>query len=179
MASVELDVVDSSGNPVAPGEVGEVVAKTASAMSEYWNMPEKTGEALKRGWLHTGDLGRLDADGYLYLSGREKDMIISGGENIYPLEIERLLKENPKIRDAAVVGIPDREWGESVLAAVVASDGADLTPDEVADYVRARLAGFKKPKWVEIIPELPVTAATGKVRKAALRERFRAKYGTA
>ena len=179
MASVELDVVNSSGNPVAPGEVGEVVAKTASAMYEYWNMPEKTGETLKRGWLHTGDLGRLDDDGNLYLSGRAKDVIISGGENIYPLEIERLLKENPKIRDAAVVGIPDREWGESVLAAVVASDGGDLTPGEVSDYVRARLAGFKRPRWVEIIPELPVTTATGKVRKAVLRERFREKYGTA
>lgn len=178
MPSVELEVVDSSGNPVTPGQVGEVVAKTPSAMLEYWNMPEKTGEALKGGWLYTGDLGRMDDDGYLYLSGRARDMIISGGENIYPLEIERLLKENPKIRDAAVVGIPDREWGESVLAAVVASDGADLTPDEVSDYVRARLAGFKKPRWVEIIPELPVTTATGKVRKAVLRERFRAKYGT-
>ncbi len=178
MASVGLDVVDSTGNPVAPGEVGEVVAKTASVMLEYWKLPEKTGEALKGGWLYTGDLGRMDDDGYLYLSGRAKDMIISGGENIYPLEIERLLKENPKIRDAAVVGIPDREWGESVLAAVVASDSADLTPDEVSDYVRARLAGFKKPRWVEIIPELPVTSATGKVQKAVLRERFRTKYGT-
>ena len=179
MAPVELDVVDSSGNPVATGEVGEVVAKTAFAMLEYWNMPEKTVEALKGGWLYTGDLGRIDNDGYLYLSGRAKDMIVSGGENIYPLEIERLLKENPKIRDAAVVGIPDREWGESVLAAVVASDGADLTADEVSNYVRARLAGFKKPRWVEIIPELPVTTATGKVRKAVLRERYREKYGTA
>lgn len=179
MASVGLDVVDSSGNPVAPGEVGEVVAKTASAMLEYWNMPEKTGEALKRGWLHTGDLGRMDDDGYLYLSGRAKDLIISGGENVYPLEIERLLKENPKIRDAAVIGIPDREWGESVMAAVVASDGADLTPDEVSNYVRARLAGYKKPRWVEIVPELPVTTATGKVQKAVLRERYKDKYGTA
>ena len=179
MASVELDVVDSSGSPVAPGEAGEVVAKTASAMLEYWNMPEKTREALKGGWLHTGDLGRMDEDGYLYLSGRAKDLIISGGENIYPLEIERLLKEHPKIRDAAVVGVPDREWGESVLAAVVAGDGADLTPGEVSDYARARLAGFKKPRWVEIIPELPVTTATGKVRKAVLRDRYRDKYGTA
>lgn len=178
MAPVGLDVVDSTGNPVAPGEVGEVIAKTASVMLEYWELPDKTGEALKGGWLYTGDLGRVDNDGYLYLSGRAKDMIISGGENIYPLEIERLLKENPKIRDAAVVGIPDSEWGESVLAAVVASDGADLSAGEVSDYVRARLAGFKKPRWVEILPELPVTTATGKVQKAVLRERFRAKYGS-
>jgi acyl-CoA synthetase (AMP-forming)/AMP-acid ligase II len=179
MPSVELSVVDSCGNPVTSGEVGEVVAKTASTMLGYWDMPEKTEESLKGGWLYTGDLGRMDNDGYLYLSGRAKDMIISGGENIYPLEIERLLRENPKIRDAAVVGIPDREWGESVLAAVVADDGADLTPDEVSDYVRARLAGFKNPRWVEIVKELPVTTATGKVQKAALRERFRGKYGTA
>ncbi len=179
LPSVELGVVDSCGNPMTHGEVGEVVAKTASTMLGYWDMPEKTKEALKGGWLYTGDLGRMDNDGFLYLSGRAKDLIISGGENVYPLEIERLLRENPKIRDAAVVGIPDREWGESVLAAVVAEDGADLAPDEISDYVRIRLAGFKKPRWVEIVSELPVTTATGKVRKAVLRERFLGKYGTA
>ncbi len=178
MPSVEIGVVDSCGKPLTPGEVGEVVAKTASTMLGYWDRPEKTQEALKGDWLYTGDLGRIDNDGYLYLSGRAKDMIISGGENIYPLEIERLLKENPKIRDAAVVGIPDREWGESVLAAVVAIDGAVLTPDEVSNYVRARLAGFKKPRWVEIVSELPVTTATGKVQKAVLREIFARKYST-
>lgn len=179
MPSVELNVLDSSGGPVTPGEVGEVVAKTASAMLEYWNMPAKTAEALREGWLHTGDMGRVDNDGFLYLSGRAKDLIISGGENIYPLEIERLLREHPQIRDAAVVGIPDREWGESVLAAVVPSDGARLSPGEVAGYVGEHLAGFKKPRWVEILGELPVTTATGKVQKVVLRERFQRKYGTA
>ncbi len=176
--SVELSLVDSRGKPATHGEVGEVVAKTPSAMLGYWDMPEKTAETMVGGWLRTGDLGRIDSDGSLFLSGRAKDLIISGGENIYPLEIERLLKENPKIRDAAVVGIPDREWGESVLAAVVAVDGAVLTPDEVSNYVRARLAGFKKPRWVEIVNELPVTTATGKVQKAVLRERFARKYST-
>ena len=177
MPSVEIRLVDEADRPVAPGEVGEVVARTPSMMQAYWDMPDRTAEALKGGWLHSGDLGRLDSDGYLYLAGRARDIIISGGENIYPLEIERLLKENPKIRDAAVVGIPDPEWGESVLAAVVPSEGAEITPDEIIDFVRTRAAGYKKPKYVEIVDKLPVTTATGKVQKAVLRERYGKKYG--
>ncbi len=177
MPSVEIRLVDENGRPVAPGEVGEVVARTPSMMQAYWNMPDSTAETLKGGWLHSGDLGRLDRDGHLYLAGRARDLIISGGENIYPLEIERLLRENPKIRDATVIGIPDPEWGESVLAAVVPTEGAEITPDEVIDFVRTRAAGYKKPKYVEIVHKLPVTTATGKVQKAVLRERYGKKYG--
>ncbi len=179
MPSVELRLVDENGAPVQTGEVGEVAARTPAMMQKYWEMPDKTVESLKGGWLHSGDLGRMDEEGYLFLAGRAGDMIISGGENIYPLEIERLLKENPNIRDVAVVGIPDREWGESVLAVVVPSEGANITPDEVSDFVRTRVAGYKKPKYVEIVDQLPVTTATGKVQKSVLREKYGKKYGTA
>jgi acyl-CoA synthetase (AMP-forming)/AMP-acid ligase II len=141
-------------------------------MLGYWEMPEKTAEALRDGWLHTGDLARLDEDGFLYIMGRAKDMIISGGENIYPAEIERVLKEHPGVRDVAVVGVPDREWGESVLAVVVPEEGRQPTPEEVVGWVRERLAGFKKPRFVEFVDALPVTTATGKVQKGELRRRY-------
>ena len=177
MASVELRLVDSEDRPVEQGEVGEVVARTPAMMKHYWNMPEETAQATRNGWLHSGDLGRQDEDGYLFISGRAKDMIISAGENIYPIEIERLLKENHKIRDVAIIGIPDSEWGESVVAVVVPSDGMHLSQEEVIEYVGTRVAGYKRPKHVEIVDELPVTTATGKVKKNELREIYAKKYG--
>ena len=175
---VELQMMADRSKPSDPGQVGEVTARTRARMEGYWRMPERTSETLVDGWLYSGDMGRLDEDGYLYLAGRSKDIIISGGENIYPLEIERLLKEDARIRDAAVVGVPDREWGESVLAVVVAAPGTGLREEEVIDYVRVRLAGYKKPRFVELVDELPITSATGKVQKAALRDRYREKYGS-
>jgi fatty-acyl-CoA synthase len=178
MPIVELALVDENGDRANLGEVGQVVARTPGVMEGYWNMPERTAEALQDGWLYSGDMGRMDEQGYLYLAGRAKDMIISGGENIYPLEIERLLKEDPRIREVAVVGVPDREWGESVLAVVVPAPGAQLKEEEIVDYVRQRVAGYKKPRYVELVDALPVTTATGKVQKAVLRERYAEKYGT-
>ena len=177
LPNVELQLMATGGKPAATGEVGEVAAHTTGRMEGYWRLNNRTAEAIIDGWLYSGDLGRLDEDGYLYLAGRAKDIIISGGENIYPLEIERLLKQDSRIRDVAIVGVPDREWGESVLAVVVPAPGAALTADGVTAYVRERLAGYKKPRYVEIIDALPVTDATGKVQKAALRERYTAKYG--
>jgi fatty-acyl-CoA synthase len=146
-------------------------------MAGYWEMPGKTAEAMRGGWLHSGDLARWDADGYLAIAGRAKDVIISGGENIYPAETERVLKEIAGVRDAAVVGVPDREWGESVLAVIVPEEGAALSPEDVIAFVRARLAGFKRPRFVRFVDALPVTA-TGKVQKGVLRERFGKEYGT-
>lgn len=178
MPAAEVRVVDPAGRDVRAGEVGEVVARGPAIMAGYWNMPEKTAEAMRGGWLHSGDLARWDADGYLSIAGRAKDVIISGGENIYPAETERVLKEIADVRDAAVVGVPDREWGESVLAVIVPEEGAALSPEDVIAFVRARLAGFKKPRYVEFVDTLPVTTATGKVQKAALREQFKKKYGT-
>ncbi len=178
MPTVEVRVVDPAMRNVAVGEVGEVVARGPSVMQGYWNMPDRTAEALDGGWLHTGDLARCDADGYLFIAGRAKDMIISGGENIYPVEVERVLKELPGVRDAAVVGVPDREGGESVLAAIVPDEGVTLSPQDVIDFVRTRLAGFKKPRYVEFVDALPATTATGKVQKSVLREQFRKKYSS-
>ncbi|MSS71024.1 MAG: long-chain-fatty-acid--CoA ligase [Candidatus Latescibacteria bacterium] len=178
MPTVEVRVVDPAGRDVPIGEVGEVVARGPAIMAGYWNMPEKTAEAMRGGWLHSGDLARWDADGYLSIAGRAKDVIISGGENIYPAEIERALKELAGVRDAAVVGVPDREWGESVLAVIVPEEGAALSPEDVIAFVRGRLAGFKKPRYVTFVDALPVTAATGKVQKGALREQFKKRYGT-
>jgi fatty-acyl-CoA synthase len=175
---VDVRVVDEQGRDLPAGAVGEVIARGDPIMAGYWEMPDRTAEALKDGWLHSGDLGRFDEDGYLAIVGRSKDMIISGGENIYPVEIEKLLREHEKIRDAAVIGVPDPEWGESVLAVVVPEPGQTPTPEEVIDFVRTRLAGYKKPRYVEIVDALPVTTATGKVQKAVLRERYREKYRT-
>ena len=175
---VELQLMADRGVPSIADALGEVTARTLACMDGYWQMPERTSETLVDSWLYSGDMGRLDEDGYLYLAGRSKDIIISGGENIYPLEIERLLKQDARIIDAAVVGVPDREWGESVLAVVVAAPGIELTESDVSEYVRLRLAGYKKPRFVELVDELPMTSATGKVQKAALRDRYREKYGS-
>lgn len=172
MPGVEITVRDSEGRPVETGTVGEITARTPGAMDGYWEMPERTVEALRDGWLHTGDLARMDESGYVYLAGRSKDLIITGGENVYPLEVERLIKENPKVRDVAVVGIPDSEWGESVLAVVVPVEGASLTRTELTRFVGERAAGYKRPRFVEFVDELPVTTATGKVQKAVLKERY-------
>src|SRR5712692_4855153 len=128
-------------------------------------MPEQTAAALRDGWLRTGDLARCDADGFLMIAGRAKDVIISGGENVYPVEVERVLKAHPGIRDAAVIGVPDAEWGEAVLAVVVPDPERAPAVDEIIAWVRERLAGFKKPRYVEFVEALPTTAATGKIQK--------------
>jgi len=172
---VDVRVVGPDGSALRPNEVGEVVARGPTVMDGYWAMPERTAEAMEGGWLHTGDLGRFDDEGYLYLAGRAKDVIVSGGEKIYPLEVERLIKQIPGVRDCALIGVPDREWGESVLAVVVA-EGDPPDPDEVKRFVRTRLAGYKTPRYVEYVDALPVTTATGKVQKAVLRERFGPTY---
>ena len=168
---VDARIVDACGADVPRGEVGEIVLKGPTIMLGYWNMPEKTAEAVRDGWLYSGDLGCVDSEGFLYLMGRAKDMIISGGENIYPAEIERVLREHPGIVDVAVVGIPDPEWSESVLAVAVRAEET-LTEAEVIAFVRDRLAGFKKPRYVRFVEALPVTSATAKVQKAELRRLY-------
>jgi fatty-acyl-CoA synthase len=173
---VEVRIVDAEGRDVSLGEVGEIVARGPTLMDGYWNQPERTAEAMRDGWLHTGDLGRFDADGYVIIAGRLKDMIVSGGEKIYPVEVEKLLRQHPAIQDAALVGVPNREWGQAVLAVVVRRSGATLTADEVIAFVGSRLAGFKRPRFVEFVDALPVTAATNKVQKGVLRDRFGPRY---
>jgi acyl-CoA synthetase (AMP-forming)/AMP-acid ligase II len=152
--------------------VGEVVARTAHCMAGYWQRPDQTAEAIRNGWLRTGDLGRLDDEGYLYIVGRLKDVIVSGGEKIYPAEVEPVLRAYRGIQDLALVGVPDREWGESVLAAIVPLPGAAIDADAFRAWARQRVAGYKTPRHVALLSDLPRTA-TGKIQKNVLRAQFR------
>ena len=167
----DLRLVSLAGAPVGAGEVGEVLARTEHVMNGYWNKPRETERALVDGWLRTGDLGRLDEEGYLWIVGRAKDIIISGGENIDPAEIEQCLGGHPAVAEVAVIGVPDPEWGEQVLAVVV-PNGLAPNGEDLIEFVRPRLAGFKRPRRVEFVDALPRTVSTGKVRKAVLRARY-------
>ncbi|MFN0085928.1 MAG: long-chain-fatty-acid--CoA ligase [Blastocatellia bacterium] len=166
---VEVEIVGEDGLPVRRGEVGEVVARGPNVMRGYWKRPEETAAALRDGWLRTGDMAMEDEDGYLYLVDRKKDMIISGGENVYSTEVENALYEHPAIREAAVIGVPDEKWGEAVRAIVTLREGATITEQELIDFCGARLADYKTPKSVEIRGgELP-KSGTGKILKKELR----------
>jgi acyl-CoA synthetase (AMP-forming)/AMP-acid ligase II len=169
----EVRVVDpGTGTDVRPGEVGEFWVRSQQVMAGYWNMPEATREAITPdGWLRTGDAGRIDDDGYLYIEDRVKDMIISGGENVYPAEVERVLRQHPDVAEVAVIGVPDEKWGETVKAVVVSAGG--VAPDEAAliAFTRDRLAHYKCPTSVSVVPALPRNP-TGKVLKRELRSSF-------
>ena len=171
---VEVRVVDDDGSELPAGEIGEVVVRGDVVMTGYWNQPDATAEALRDGWLHTGDLGSFDADGYLTLRDRSKDLIISGGMNIYPREVEEALLRHPGVRAAAVVGRPDSEWGEAVVAFVVAADGAAAPRVEDLDRTCLEsIARFKRPKEYRFVNALP-TNNYGKVVKRELRDQLRA-----
>ena len=163
---VEINIVKSDGAVAATGEPGEIVVRHPDIMQEYWNDPAATGEAISNGWLNMGDIGYLDEDGYLFIVDRKKDMIISGGENIYPREVELALGQHPAVRQCAVIGIPDERWGEAVCAFVVLS--ADCTDTELTEHCRKLIASYKKPKKIRFVEELP-RLATGKVDKVRLR----------
>jgi acyl-CoA synthetase (AMP-forming)/AMP-acid ligase II len=164
----EVRVVDDDGADLPTGEVGEIVARGPQLMTGYWNLPDATASALRGGWLHTGDAGTFDEDGYLYVRDRVKDMIVSGGENVYPAEVEHVLIEHPAVADVAVIGVPDERWGEAVKACVVAAPDATIDPDDLVSFCRSRLAGFKTPKSVDLLDELPRNASM-KVLKTELR----------
>jgi long-chain acyl-CoA synthetase len=167
--TVELKIVDDSGAEVPVGETGEVLIRGPILMAGYWNKPQETAKAIRDGWLYTGDIGRVDQDGFLYITDRAKDMIIRGGENIYCVEIENRLVENPKIADAAIIGVPHGELGEEVKAVVQVEDGETLTVDEVKAWVAETLANFKVPAYVEITTEKLPRNASGKLLKNVLR----------
>jgi len=168
---VRARVVDDEGRDVAPNVVGELVLQTPAMFSGYWKNPEATREAVREGWFYTGDLARVDEEGYFYIAGRKKDMLISGGENVYPEEVEQALLAHPKVADAAVIGVPDAKWGEVGKAIVVLSPGQDATAEEILEFCRARLAKFKVPKSVVFLKTLPRTDS-GKVAKQQLRRDF-------
>lgn len=167
----ELRVVDADGNPVPPGTVGELCVRGPNVMKGYWRNPEGTAQAIRDGWLHSGDAAYVDADGYVYLQDRIKDMIVSGGTNIYPSEIESALLEHPALLDVAVIGIPHEKWGEAALAVCVSRTGEPLAPEELIEFCRSRLGGYKIPRHYSFVPELPRNAS-GKVLKRVLREPY-------
>ena len=171
MAGIEIRVVDSAGKEVPTGEVGEIVTRSAQNMLGYWNQPEATRRAIRADWFYTGDAGYLDADGYVYIYDRVKDMIISGGENIYPAEVESALFSHPAVADVAVIGVPDDKWGEAVKAIVVKKTGAAVTPEQLIAFARERIAGYKVPRTIDVVETLPRTP-TGKILKRELRKPF-------
>jgi long-chain acyl-CoA synthetase len=164
LEGVEMRVVDKDDNEVPLGEVGEIVIRGHNIMKGYWQRPEATAEAMRGGWFHSGDMARVDEDGYFYIVDRKKDLIIRGGYNVYPREVEEVLYEHPKIREAAVLGVPHDEWGEEIGAAVVLHEGQELTPEEVSAYVKERIAAYKYPRVVWFVDELP-KGPTGKILK--------------
>lgn len=167
----EVRVVDLDGKTCAPHDAGEIIIKGPTVTPGYWGNPEATAETIRDGWLHTGDLGYLDEDGFLYVSGRKKDMIISGGMNIYPAEVEDVVRRHEAVHDVAVIGVPDERWGESVCAVIQPVPGATIDREEILALCRERLASFKKPTRIELLDELPKTIS-GKVQKYVLRESF-------
>jgi len=169
---VEIKIADDSGRTLKRGEIGEIWIKSPAVAREYWGKPEATRETFVDGWCKTGDLGRIDEDGYLIISGRKKDMIRSGGENIYPAELEDVLIRHPGIKDVAIIGVPDPKYLETVCAVIVPKPGAELTEEEVIRYSREHLAGYKTPRHVVFVEELPRTPS-GKITKYKLREAYR------
>ena len=168
---VEVRVVDSRGNPLAPGEVGEIAMRGHHLMKEYWRQHEATAQAIPDGWLRTGDAGYFDDDGYLYVHDRIKDLIITGGENVYPAEVENAIAGCPGVREVAVIGVPSERWGEEVKAIVVAEASQPASAEAIIGWARARIAAYKVPKSIDFVGELPRNAA-GKVLRRELRLRY-------
>jgi long-chain acyl-CoA synthetase len=170
LPGVEIAVVDETGKPLPQGAVGEVVIRSAANMPGYWKLPEATARTIDaQGWLHTGDAGYMDADGYLYIHDRIKDMIVSGAENVYPAEVESAIYGHPDVADAAVIGVPDATWGEAVRAVVVPKPGCKPDPADIIAFARTRIAGFKLPKAIDFVDALPRNAS-GKLLRRELRE---------
>jgi long-chain acyl-CoA synthetase len=167
----EIRVVDPLGADVPPGEIGEIVYRGGGIMEGYWGRPEDTAAAVRDGWFHTGDAGTMDADGFVYVRDRIKDMVISGGENIYPAELESVLAGHPAVADVAVIGVPDERWGETIKAIVVRRPGAELTAEDLIDWSRSVLAGFKRPRSVDFVDTIPRNPS-GKILKRELREQY-------
>jgi long-chain acyl-CoA synthetase len=169
---VQLRILDADGREAPRGTVGEICARGDVVMQGYWNKPEQTAEALRDGWLHTGDSGTMDEDGFVYIVDRVKDMIISGGENVYSVEVEEALYQHPAIAECAVIGIPDENWGEAVHAIVRVRDGRSVDKAELMAHCRGRIAGFKCPRSIEIRAEPMPLSGAGKILKSELRKPF-------
>jgi long-chain acyl-CoA synthetase len=164
VAGVEMKVVDDDGNEVPTGEVGEIVIRGHNVMKGYWERPDATEDAIRGGWFHSGDMARVDDDGYFFIVDRKKDLIIRGGYNVYPREIEEVLYEHPAVREAAVLGLPHDEYGEEVGAAVVLKEGESATAEELREFCKEQVAAYKYPRTVWLVDELP-KGPTGKILK--------------
>jgi fatty-acyl-CoA synthase len=169
--NVETIIVDIDDRPVPPGIEGEIVHRSPHAMLGYWNDPEKTAEAFHNGWFHSGDLGVIDDEGYLYVVDRKKDMIKTGGENVASREVEEALYTHPGVAEVAVFAVPDPRWVEAVTAAVIPRSGQTLNEDELIAFCKQRLASFKSPKYIVIVDKLPKNAS-GKILKRELRNSY-------
>jgi long-chain acyl-CoA synthetase len=169
---VEVRVVNAEGEDVHPGEVGEIIARGPNIMLGYWRMPEGTAAAIIEGWLHTGDLATVDEENYIYIVDRAKDMIISGGENVYSVEVEDALYTHPAVLEAAVIGIPHEVWGEAVHAVVVCKPGVSVTGEELIAHARTQIAGYKVPRSIEFSQEPLPKSGAGKILKRDLREKY-------
>ncbi|MBW2000784.1 MAG: AMP-binding protein, partial [Deltaproteobacteria bacterium] len=153
-------------------EVGEIIVKGDTITKGYWKRPEETAQSIKQGWLFTGDMATIDSEGYVNIVDRKKDVIITGGENVYSVEVENVLYSHPSLLEAAVIGVPDPKWGEAVKAIVVPKPGEDVTEEEIIRYCKERIARYKAPKSVDFVKELPKTGS-GKIYKKGLRESYR------
>jgi acyl-CoA synthetase (AMP-forming)/AMP-acid ligase II len=171
LPATEIRIEDIQGRVLPPGEAGEIVVRGPQVMRGYWNAPEKTAETVRDGWLHTGDVGTMDSEGYVYIQDRLKDMVVTGGSNVYSIEVERVLQEHPAVAEVAVIGVPDPEWGESVLAVVVPKAGATVTLEALREFGRTRLGGYKLPRRMDISQALPRNPS-GKILKHVLREPY-------
>jgi fatty-acyl-CoA synthase len=176
---VEVKIVDADGRIVPVGRQGELCTRGYSVMRGYWEDAERTGEALdEAGWMHTGDLATIDTEGYCNIVGRVKDMLIRGGENVYPREVEAFIETHDKVLSAQVFGVPDPKFGEEVCAWIVLRPGHDASAEEIAQYCRSQIAHYKVPRYIRFVPEFPVTA-TGKAQKFAMREAMVRELGLA
>jgi fatty-acyl-CoA synthase len=164
----EVRIVDGRGKDVKHGEIGEIIVRGPILMSGYWKRSDLTKKAIKDGWLFTGDLARMDDDGYVYIVDRKKNMFISGGENVYPAEVEKALFSHPGVLDAAVIGIPDKKWGEVGKAFIEMKEGHAITADNIRTFLADKLARYKIPQHIEFIQKLPKTAS-GKIKKNLLK----------
>ena len=171
MESVEMKIFDENDNELPSGEIGEIVMRSDGVMKEYWRKPEETAHAMRGGWLYTGDMGRIDEDGWLFIVDRKKEMIIRGGENIYPKELEDVLYSHPKISEVAVIGVPDKKYGEEVMACIVPQSGTNLTEEETIGFCKDNMAGYKIPRHIKFLDYIPKNII-GKVTKKELKQQI-------
>jgi len=172
VTDVEVRVVNVNGEDVQPSEIGEIIARGPNIMLGYWRMPEATATAIVDGWMHTGDLATIDEENYIYIVDRAKDMIISGGENVYSVEVENALYSHPAVLEAAVIGVPDEQWGEAVHGVVVLKPGGQVTSEELIAHTHTQIAGYKVPRSIEFLPDALPKSGAGKILKRELREKY-------